>query len=201
LVSLLGLLIAWIGPVAVIFGTGMEIHYGGFHLGSGAATKSGIEDILLVVLLGALVTLISLALYAVSFNRLRKISKGFGGPMGLVIVGLVGVLLVLIGFAIVLSDFYSAVACAATGAGSSCLNVSQVAGAVLAIFGGLFLAFLGWIGLLIGIYRIGKRYGSTLAKVGGILTIIPFIGLIAPILIVAAMHLIIRRGGSVSSNP
>jgi hypothetical protein len=191
--SLLGLVIAWLGPIAVVFVTGVEVHYGGFHLGTGKATLAGIEDILMVVLLGALITLVSLILYAISFNSFRKTGPGFGGPMALVIIGLVGLLLVLVGFGIVLSDFFSAVACAGAGASSSCIDVSQIAGAVLAILGGLFLAFLGWIGLLIGIYRVGKRYDSTVTKVGAILSIIPIIGFAAPILIFIGTHQILRR--------
>ncbi len=193
LTSLLGLLLAWVGPVAIIFFLGVEVHYGGFHLGSGAATVASIEDLLGVVVFGAALILVSLVLYLVSFNAFRKAGPGFGGPLALMVIGLVGFLLILVGAALVLLDFFHAVACSASGATSSCLDLSQLAGAVLAIFGGLFLAFLGWIGLLIGVYRIGKRYGSTITKVGAILMIIPFLGVIAPILILIGTHQIVRR--------
>ncbi len=202
LTSLLGLLIAWLGPIAIIYVTGVEFHYGGFHLGSGKATVASIEDILIVLAIGAVLSLVSLILYFVSFNTLRKAAPGFGGPVALMVVGLLGLLLVLVGVALVLSDFLNAVACSASGASSSCLNVSQFAGAVLAVLGGLFLALLGWIGLVIGIYRIGKRFDSTITKVGGILTIIPIVGLIAPILVFVGTHQILRQLRSPpSSNP
>jgi hypothetical protein len=193
LTSLLGLLIAWVGPLAIIFLTGIELHYRGFSIGSGAATKAGIEEIFEVVIFGALISFISLILYAVSFNKFRKVTSGYGGPMALVIVGAVGLLLILVGFAIVLSDFLSAIACAQSGATSSCLDFTQVAGAVLAIFGGLFFTFLGVIGLLIGVYRIGKRFDSTTAKVGAILSILPVVGLVAPIVIIVGMQGIVNR--------
>ena len=191
--SLLGLLIAWVGPIAVIFAVGVEIHYGGFHLGSGKATVSAFEDILAVVVVGALISLISIVLYLVSFNAFRKVGPGFGGPVALLVIGLLGLLLLVVGFALILNDFFQAVSCSASGASSSCLDYSQLEGAVLAVFGGLFLSFLGWIGLVIGLYRVGKRYNSTVTKIGGILTIIPIVGLIAPVLVVIGTHQILGR--------
>jgi hypothetical protein len=193
LTSLIGLLIAWVGPVAVILSLGVEVHYGGFHFGSGAATVASFEDLLAVIVFGAVLTLVSLVLYLVSFNVFRKTGPGFGAPVVLVVLGLLGLFLIVVGFALVLEDYFQAVACAASGASSSCLDYSQLGAAVLAVFGGFFLAFLGWIGLVIGIYRIGKRLDSTVTKVGAILTIIPIAGLVAPILVFVGVHLGIRR--------
>ncbi|MCI4372091.1 MAG: DUF973 family protein [Thermoplasmata archaeon] len=184
----LGLMIAWLGPITLIFASGVEIHYRGFHVGSGMATVAGFENILIVIVLGGLLILASIVLYLISFNTFRKVSPGFGGPVTLVILGLIGVLFIVLGFALVLSDFYRAVACAAAGASSSCLDLAQLAGAVLTIFLGFILAVLGWIGLVLGLYRIGKRYGSTITIVGAILTIIPFAGLVAPILVIIGTH-------------
>jgi Protein of unknown function (DUF973) len=191
--TLLGLLVAWVAPIAIILLVGVEVHYGGFHFGTGAATVSSIEELLVVVVLGAALSLVSLILYLVSFNVFRKVTSGFGGPVALLVVGLVGLLLIVVGLALVLSDFFRVVACTTSGATTSCLDLNQLVGAVLAIFGGLFLAFLGWIGLVIGVYRIGKRYGSTITKVGAILLIIPFLGLVAPILILVGTHQIVRQ--------
>jgi uncharacterized membrane protein len=58
---------------------------------------------------------------------------------------------------------------------------------VLAIFFGFILAVVGWIGLVIGLYRIGNRYNSTITKVGAILTILPVVSLIAPILVIVGV--------------
>jgi hypothetical protein len=193
LTSLLGLILAWIGPVAVIVVTGVEVHFGGFHVGSGAASVSAFEGLLGVVVAGAALSLVALILYLLSFNVFRKLTPGFGGPFALLIIGLLGLFLIVIGILLVLEDFFQAAACAASGASSSCVDLTQLGGAVLAIFGGLFFAFLGWIGLLIGIYRIGKRYGSTITKVGAILSIIPLVGLIAPILIFIGMQQVVHR--------
>jgi hypothetical protein len=191
--SLLGLLIAWLGPFAIIFVTGVELHYRGFHIGSGMATVASIEDLIIIIAVGAAFSIVALILYLVSFNALRKTGPGFGGPVALMVIGLLGLFLILVGLVLVLEDFLNAVACAHSGATSSCLDISQLAGAVLAIFAGLFFALLGWIGLVIGIYRIGNRFDSTLTKVGGILTIIPIVGLIAPILVLVGTHQILRR--------
>jgi hypothetical protein len=193
LTSLLGLLLAWVGPIAVILLVGVEVHYGRFHFGSGKATVAAYEDLLYVVVFGAALSLVSLVLYLLSFNAFLKVTPGFAGPVALVILGLIGLLLIVVGVVLVLSVFFQAVGCPAMGASSSCVDFTQLGGAVLAIFGGLFFAFLGWIGLVIGIYRVGKRFGSTITKVGGILTIIPVAGLVAPVLVFVGMHQILHR--------
>jgi hypothetical protein len=199
--SLLGLVLAWVGPVALILVTGVEVHYRGFHFGSGAATVAAYEDLLGVIVFGAAVSLVALILYLLSFNAFRKVVPGFGGPFALMIVGLFGLFLVVIGVALVLSDFFSVVACAQAKASSSCLDLNQLLGAVLLIFGGLFLAFLGWIGLLIGIYRIGKRYNSTITKVGAILSIIPIVSVVAPILVLIGLQQVLTRFQAGSPAP
>jgi hypothetical protein len=193
LVSFLGLIAAIVAPIAVILVTGIEVHYGRFHVGSGAFTAAGFKELVYVFLFAGIVALVSVVLHIVAFNALRKLRPGFAAPMALTIVGLLGLLLVVVGIAWLLQDFLQAsTACSAPGATSSCFDISQTVGAVFSIFGGLLLAFIGWIGMILGVYRIGKTYGSTLTKVGAILYIIPFVSLIAPILVLVGIQGIVR---------
>ena len=119
--------------------------------------------------------------------------------MGLSIVGLIGMLLITLGAVVVLATLVSAVSCASSG--SSCVDFGSLGAGIYSILGGALLAFIGWIGLLIGVYRIGKRYDSTLTKVGAILYIIPLLNIIAPILAFVGIHSIVAslerkaRGG------
>jgi hypothetical protein len=191
--SFLGLVLAWVVPVGAILALGVGVHFGRFHLGSGTLTVASFIDLAFIVLFGALLSLVAVIVYAVAFNRLRKINPGFGAAFGLTIVGLVGLLLIVLGAAILAVQVLQAVACSSSSSFSSCFNIYSTVGPVFSIFGGLFLALLGWIGLVIGIYRIGSRYGSTLTSVGGILMIIPVVGIIAPILVLVGMQSVVER--------
>jgi hypothetical protein len=117
----------------------------------------------------------------VAFPATTKGRKGFGGPMALKIVGIIGMPRITLGAVLVLVTILSAIGCAASGAASSCGSLSQSVGGVLAVLGGALLAFVGWIGLLIGVYRIGNRHHSTLTRVGAFLYILPMLSVVAPI--------------------
>jgi MFS family permease len=182
--SLISLLLAFLSPILIILVSGLEIHYGGFHIGSGKFNNHVFEELIEVIIVGFLVGLVAMILYLVSFNSFRKVQPGFGGPLALVILGVIGTFLVFVGLADVLMQYLSAVGCVGSHSTTSCVSTSALFGAIGAILFGLLLALLGWIGLVIGVYRIGKRYQSTITKVGGILTIIPIVTIVAPILII-----------------
>lgn len=59
---------------------------------------------------------------------------------------------------------------------------------LIAGLGGL-LALIGLIGgLMLGLWRVGSRYNETLFKLGAIFVIIPFLDIVAPILVAVAAH-------------
>jgi hypothetical protein len=55
------------------------------------------------------------------------------------------------------------------------------------------LAFLGLIGAILGLWRFGSLYESTVAKVGAILYIIPVLAIIAPILVLIGAYQVQKR--------
>jgi hypothetical protein len=77
------------------------------------------------------------------------------------------------------------VSCAGSGVPipSSCLLSNTFWGGVALLGLGGLLAFVGYIGVLLGIWRLGTRYADAMFKVGAILLIIPYINLIGAILI------------------
>jgi hypothetical protein len=191
LCSLLGLLAAVAGPFLLLIALGLHVPFLKVSFGTAAFTIAIVEEIIGVIAAGAALTLISMILYIVAFNTLRKLQPGFGGPMGLSIVGLLGMLLITLGAVLVLATLVSAVQCASSG--SSCVDFASLGAGVWSILIGALLAFIGWIGLLIGVYRIGKRYDSTLTKVGAIIYIIPLVNIIAPILAFVGIHSIVGK--------
>jgi MFS family permease len=192
LTSLVYLLLALVAPVIIILVSGIEIHYGGFHVGTGKFNDTVFEDLVAVLSVGFLVAIVAVVLYLLSFVAFRKVQNGFGGPMGLVVVGILGMFLIFVGFVDVLQQFLAAASCLAHNTTSDCISVGSLYGAVLAVFFGFIFALVGWIGLILGIYRIGKRYGSAVTRVGAILMIVPIANLVAPILILVGVHASLR---------
>ena len=192
--SVLGLVLILLAPILLLVVLGLHIPLIGLSFGTASFTIAILEEILAVITVGALLLFLSFIVYVVSFNILRKSGPGFGAPMGLGVVGILGVLLIFIGILLILVAVVQAVSCASASTdASSCVSLSTVAGGYYSVLGGGFLAFLGWIGLLIGIYRIGKRFDSTITKVGAILYIIPLVNVIAPILVLVGVHGVVRR--------
>jgi hypothetical protein len=181
LLGILGLVLAIGGVMIVLFDVGL-----GVTNTNDAGYVSLLRTILLAVALvvvGSLVALVSFALYAAGFAALRKADRRFRTPMVLCVVGLVG--LALIGGFVVsyASGINSAISCPSSNI--TCQNnaTSLAPGVVpLGYVGGLF-GFVGLIGLIIGLYRFGSRYSSSITKVGAILYIIPVLSILAPILV------------------
>jgi hypothetical protein len=195
IVGIIGLIVAIVAPIVIVYLGGYSLTVLGHRVGHAGGTlpTTAFEELLGVIVVGLFITFVGALLYVLSFSALRKTFPGFGGPMGLGIAGLVGILFIGAGLADILYQFYQAVGCSATQSASSCVNYTQLFGVVTIVLLGALLGFLGIIGLLIGLYRIGSRYDSTVTKVGGILYIIPVASIAAPFLVLAGTQGILRR--------
>jgi hypothetical protein len=199
--GLVAIVLGLIAPVFIVLVTGLEVHYHGFHVGSGTLRYPVLEALVAAVTVAFLLALIADVFYARSFSAFRKVQPGFGGPFGLVIVGIVGTVLVFIGLLVVLDQIAANLNCLINTQSSSCISISAFGAGVIAIFFGLILALLGWIGVLIGVFRIGSRYHSSLLQVGAILTIIPIVTVVAPILILIGVVMALRDVEARASRP
>lgn len=143
--------------------------------------------VVLLIAIGSL-DLAEIFLFRSAFRDLSYSDVRFSTPTSLALVAFFGLLLVFIALAVFLDALYSAVACAGSGMPipSSCLLTSTFwAGLALIAVGGL-IALVGYIGVLIGIWRLGTRYGTPAFKVGAILLIIPYLSVVGAILILIA---------------
>jgi Protein of unknown function (DUF973) len=181
LLGILGLVLAIGGVSIVLFGVGL-----GVTNTNDAGYVSLLHTILLAVVLvviGVLVALVSFILYTAGFASLRKADRRFRTPMVLCVIGLVG-LAFIGGFVVAYAGgINAAISCPSSN--STCQNNATSIGhgvVALGYLGGL-LGFIGLIGLILGLYRFGSRYSNSIAKVGAILYIIPFLSIIAPILV------------------
>lgn len=171
-------------------------------LGSVVTSTSGSNAILdailaaaLAVVAGVFLALVSFVLYVAGFASLRQADRRFRTPMVLGLVGLVGLLLVGAFTVFYALAIHNALGCSVVD--TTCQNNATTLArgiVVLAYVGGL-LAFVGLIGTILGLFRFGSRYSSSLAKIGAVLYIIPFVAVLAPLLVLIGAFRVQRQLG------
>ena len=129
------------------------------------------------------------ALLTMGFRDLAKVDNSkFSLPWKFMIVLIIGLVLLAGGLIPVFNDIPNIIAQAPTGPGApSAAFFSAIStlifAALIAVIGGI-MALVGTIGgQIIGLWRVGSRYNSTIIKIGAIFVIIPVLNFVAPILI------------------
>lgn len=137
------------------------------------------------ITLALVLALIVLLLYMRAFRTLRDAAEGFSTPATLALLAVIGVVLVGVGLGLFLLAIVQAIAC--VGAGnpltSGCLFTGAFWGGIVLLLIGAIITLVGYIGILIGIWRVGSRFDNSLFKVGAILLIIPYANVVGEILI------------------
>lgn len=162
--------------------------------------QSSFDLLIGLAVIGALLQLLVFVKLRHAFVRLRDVDDEFRGPSTFAIVAMVGLILIIPAIAALLSEIGSAIGCInSTPMGANpppCVDPVTLLG-LLGIIGIAAITLLiGYIGVLIGIYRVGTRYDQTTIKVGAVLLIIPFLNIIAGILILIGAREARRRIGS-----
>ncbi|MGP8072816.1 MAG: DUF973 family protein [Thermoplasmata archaeon] len=126
-----------------------------------------------------------------AFRKLAAFDRRFSTPSKLTFLLAIALLVVIAVLYPVLTQLGSAVTCVNSTTNSTAA-VSCIPGtlAVLILLVGVagILALVGYIGLLIGLWRLGTRYDNGLFKAGSILSIFPFLNFVGAILILVAAH-------------
>lgn len=124
-------------------------------------------------------------LFRSAFRRLADVDRTFSTPATFALLACIGVLLALVGVGLLLDALYHAVQCAGSGVPipSSCLLTGTFWGGVGLAGIGAIVAVIGFLGILLGIWRLGTRFGDTKFKVGAILLIFPLLNILGAILI------------------
>lgn len=129
--------------------------------------------------------LLELWFYRSAFRDLSQVDARFSTPSKLTLLAIVSLVLIAAVGAGLVVLVYQAIQCAGAGnpITTSCVSLRAVGGLILLL--GLFaiLALVGWIGFLLGVWRLGSRYHESLFKAGAILLIFPVLNLIGVILI------------------
>lgn len=146
-----------------------------------------------LIVAGGVFTLMELAWYRSGFHTIAAYDARFSTPSGLVIVAMAGYVLVLLGAAVFVNELGQLVnSCPGATSNSTlapaCVIPSDFWVGIALLLVGAVVALIGFIGLLIGIWRLGTRFSDGLFKAGAILFIFPFLQIIGAILVLVAAH-------------
>lgn len=159
-------------------------------LGAGGGSRFSLSttgDALIVV--GVALGILELLLWRDAFRILRAREPGFATPASLATVAIVGVVLALVGLALLLIALGQLIRCAGPGnvVSLSCArNIPLLVPSVLLVFSAAIVALVGYVGVLIGIWRLGSHFAEPMFKVGAVLLLVPFLSLVGSILLLVA---------------
>jgi len=151
---------------------------------------------------GVVFTLLELWFFRKAFRTLARQDQKFSTPATLVFVAFVAVLIIVGAAMGTFVLLYQSVLCAGSGhvITSTCFD----AGTIFALAGvfllGAVVLLVGYIGLVIGVWRLGTRYGEGMFKIGAILLIIPFLNIVGSVFILVAARSASAKARSGSSS-
>ena len=191
--AILGLVGVILSYVSLTITPALSEFTGATTTSSGSSFTLDITGLYVLIIsgsLGLILVLIEIWYYRSAFKALASYDRSFSTPAGLAMLAFVAILLVaafLVGF---LALLYQAYLCAGSGGmiTAACINAVDILGLALGLGIAAILALVGYIGLLIGIWRLGTRYNDSKFKAGAILIIIPFLNIVGLILILIAAH-------------
>ncbi len=201
LAAILGLVGSVIGLVE-LFATSIVSYASVTTVGSGTTLSLNLNGLYLTFGLagvGLLFSGLELWLYRQAFRTLAPHDARFSSPATLVLVALVALTILFLLALAILSVVYQAGVCAGAGnpIPSSCINLGGLLGLVVLILAVGIFVLVGYIGLLIGIWRLGTRYQEGLFKTGAVQLIFPLLNVIGNVLILAAANSARRTVGRI----
>ncbi|MGP8158405.1 MAG: DUF973 family protein [Thermoplasmata archaeon] len=180
-----------IGLVA-LFGTSASQLFTVTTNSSGTATfsanQSNLSVFIVVVAVAVILTFLELIFFRLAFVDLGQFDSRFSTPGTLVLLILVALPILLLALFGLVYALEQAITCAGSGnpITSACLNVGTLLGIVAVMGITAIIILVGYIGLLIGIWRLGSRYSSDGFKVGAVLLIFPVLSVAGAILILVS---------------
>ena len=149
--------------------------------GLSGSPLTAIPALFFVALIGIIIGFISILLYRAAFRDLREVDGRFGTPYTFTTVFLIGLAILILALLLLLG-------------GVAALSLSLVLfGAVLAIIAAILLVLGDIIGIILGLWRVGERYDNTLIKVGAIFYIIPYLDVLAPVLVFIGANSVAKK--------
>ncbi|MGA8709638.1 MAG: DUF973 family protein [Thermoplasmata archaeon] len=158
---------------------------------SGSAFSIDLTSLYVLIALGGvgiILALLEFWYYRQAFRTLAQTDRRFSTPASLTLLAFVALVIILVLVGALIGLIYQAFVCAGSGGviTSTCVDATQILGLVVLIGITAIVLFVGYIGLLIGIWRLGTRYGDSKFQVGAVLLIFPLLNIVGLILILVA---------------
>jgi hypothetical protein len=160
------------------------------HAPLSATFHFGAAFYLLLLVSGAL-AVVNILLLRGAFHRLAPIDARFSTPSKLVWVLLAGAVLAAVGLVVVLFTLQHLGNCTLNATGGftgNCQGLATLALGELILLPGSILVIIGYIGCLIGLWRVGERYQESSFKIGTVLLLIPLLSVAGAVLLFIAAH-------------
>lgn len=144
----------------------------------------------LLLVSGAL-AVVNILLLRGAFHRLAPIDARFSTPSKLARVLLAGAALAAVGLIVVLATLQNLGNCTLTSTGGftgHCQGLVTLALGELILLPGAILVIIGYVGCLVGLWRVGERYQESSFKIGTLLLLIPLLSVAGAVLLFIAAH-------------
>ncbi|HYB07961.1 MAG TPA: DUF973 family protein [Nitrososphaerales archaeon] len=143
----------------------------------------------------AIFQIVAIILLTLSFRQFCIVDRErFSLPSVLMLLMLAGAVIATVGIVPFFNSIPNIIAQAPSNAGAvpseafSSAIASLLVYVVFMLIGGL-LGLIGLIGgQILGLWRVGSRYNETIVKVGAIFAIVPFLDVVAPILVIVGAY-------------
>lgn len=135
-----------------------------------AFTDAFLRMLTILVLAGGILFLLSLLMYRFSFGAFRRVDRRFWFASGLCLLGTIGFLLLVAGVGLLIGDSGTLSGClhGRPTQALGCVRSEQPLGAYTAVIG-YWLAWLGGLGVVVGLFLTGVRYHRGWLYGGGVL--------------------------------
>ena len=155
--------------------------------GISAATLAGMGGASVV---GVILFLISIIEYRHAFGILKESNPSLASPysvMKWIYIGLIlEVILIPLMLILMLAILSSVASSSSSGGFVGTIVIFGLIG-FISLIGGI-MALIGYIGMIMGLYRSGEVFDEGIMRVGAILYIIPYLNIVAPILVYIGAH-------------
>lgn len=124
-------------------------------------------------------------LFRSAFEGLAFFDPRFARPSTLALLAVFGILVTALGAVLIVGSFYEATVCAGSASSipPSCVPGGPLLVGLFVAAIGTILAFVGYVGVALGIWRTGGRYRSTMLRVGAVLMVVPFVATVGAVVV------------------
>jgi hypothetical protein len=184
LLGVVGVAVFILVPIAILLVPGVGLDFASVGPGTADSLFTDFVAVIVGLTVGPLILVASFATYLAGFAKLRTAEPKFTVPLALGIVGVIGLLMLAGAFGLLLYLVDQICSCGGPGVATTlCVNPPSSSLYLDLALGGILPALIGWIGLLLGLYRTGSRYSSTQTRLGALLYPVPLLTVVAPLVV------------------